>query len=345
MKNFLLLPALILLSINFSWAKTNLTIITQTPGFTVSGSALCENLNLTYNLPDSLKTQYNIDVRFVANEKSNTAEILYIATKTNTDHYIGKIVTDITSYFLPIDMGDSTNKWTFNFNVQIDNKISNTSSQLFTPYGICSEFSYDCDSMVYTKKELIRATDCGSSNETVLGYYYLNDSLIITKTEGPVLTVCVPYETHIRENTLAITDFEAKTYNVYEFPLFLSNNDFDSTQTIITFAANDTVIDGIMGGELIFITLINISYGEADMTSCIINSTNDLLETQYAIYPNPATNNIYINGFSGELKLTNQLGQSYILAQNYSVEHLPAGMYIATYEIDGNLIQSHLIIE
>ena len=361
MKKLLLTPFLIVLfAMNFSQAKNNLVIYDPVQqklnAFTTSGSSLCEDFNLIYNLPDSLQTHYDIEFRFVANETSNTGEVLYIATKTDTEKHTQSITSDLTEHFLPINYEDSVNTWTFNFSVQIDGEIEVLGSTYAYPYTACVNLTYDCDSIVVTEKKLLQATTCGTPNSgNTFEYEITNDSIIISKQVTRIVpAVCEIYDTHIREQSISITDFEAKKYTV-EFNYLISLTPplypYDSIMyctcppyvkdSMITYPLPITLPDVVY----IAIQIPETFLGNADMRDCIINSLDDIEVAKHQIYPNPANDKVYIDGFSGELKLTNQLGQSYLLNDNYSVEDLPKGIYLATYEVDGNLIQSKLIVE
>lgn len=354
----LLLPILFLATTTFSWSKTNLVIADPLPSVQITGSALCETLTLTYNLPDSLKSEYTIKVDVVINETSNTAEVLYRATKTGIEHYIEKVETNISDYFLPIDMNDFINSWNFNISFQIGNNIQTIGSRVRSPYATCVDFVYDCDSIIVTERTLNRAiivndpiitletnstTEIGPKcSHTSLSYSFSNDTLHITQTS--YMSGCLSNDIGINTKSLTILDFDREKYTVQLLKKIDLRTTFHERPTTDT---EEKIINPIViiSESDYYLNSEPAILGFADMRNCVISALDKKHLAQYAIYPNPASQSISIDNFNGEVKLINQLGQTFILNNAYSVEHLSAGRYIATYEIEGELVQSHLIIE
>lgn len=71
-------------------------------------------------------------------------------------------------------------------------------------------------------------------------------------------------------------------------------------------------------------------------------------EAQALVYPNPASDLLFIENLNSDVLLTNQLGQSFTLEKSdkLSVSHLPKGLYFIQFNnYKGELIREKLLIE
>ena len=92
--------------------------------------------------------------------------------------------------------------------------------------------------------------------------------------------------------------------------------------------------------------LAPIYLGEADLNDCIINGFNTTFSQNY-IHPNPASEYLSIPDFEGKINLTNQFGQQISIEGNehFSISTLSKGLYIATFELNGEVHREKIVIQ
>jgi hypothetical protein len=303
-----------------------------------TGSVLCNDLRLIYNLPDSLKTGYSYTVEVKNDLVTHEMTTSYVFTPTITSVFTTEIKTDLSSEFLPMIGFTEENKfWINTITVKVADKISSFKLK-FEPHQKCFQIEKVCEEVTYLQKQIQYHTSCGTTKGYRLYPRVTGDSLIVESETIPILTVCVDQNFNVDVDKVVFKSLKNLNYKVIL--------QVDGTYT--TF--HQFTLDSIPTQTAPIIFYPGIKYysliGSADLRECLVDGLNSKFDKQTFIFPNPTENELNINDFSGELRLTNQAGSQFVIDgnQSFDVSDLPKGLYIVQFELNGQLRQEKVII-
>lgn len=315
--------------INFT-ANVNLSNCPEIdlPSITTTGSALCNNLIATYKLAPSNQGNYKYETEIVKDE-NNTFTIHYYLTENSSAEKITQISTDISIYFNQDQPLYPSNKvWGLSHILHINGNTNDTTSTQFHPYTTCYEVNSACIGITVYRK-LLRPI-CPQVDVWTKSFIEVkNDVVMVDFIDSTynLEAICLAegYITH----TDSIKVTESDGLKNMDYRIFLG------THIECALGACPTM------------WLYEPQIGKAFLSNCIINSFEDELSTSQLIFPNPAHDHISIKNFEGEVTLTNQFGQQFPLsgASHFSVYNLPRGLYIATFNSNGETIREKIVIQ
>lgn len=288
----------------------------------INGSVLCNNLTYTYVLPDSLLDNYSYTV--VVEKNSNTLDIFYyLQQSTSASNLTHSITTNLTNQFDLSYFNLKTN-WKIVNHLNIHNKSYPLSEVEIDPFSTCYEVKSECEKVnVYrkSKREFCSTTNITTTTVTDRKEDILMVDFVDTFTKADA--VCLAEGWLVHTDSVEFDNLTNKNYRVYV-------------------GKDINCVDGVCPFLLPAPTFLSF----ADLSHCVINGFQTSAVEQF-IYPNPAKSYFLLDGFSGELELTNQLGQSFTLQGNesFSTENIPTGIYIATFERNGKTIREKIVIQ
>ena len=294
-----------------------------TPTNPIEGSDLCGNLSYTYAIPDSLINSYSYTVRQIKNDNNKTIELHYHLHPTKTAFNLTHITTDLT-YDFKLEPFETNVNWTIINHLYILNNTYPLSEQTFNPFGTCYEVKSECEKVVVYRKSL--RDICPSIIITTKPFIDQKGDIIMVDfidsfKDAEFVCLAAGYQTHT--DSIEITTLSNINYRVY-------------------LGTKIECVDGVCTTLLPAPLFLDF----ANLTNCVINGFNQQTKELF-IHPNPANNVIILENVQNQVILTNQLGQHVTLKGNgsFSISDLPAGVYIATFELNGKMIKEKVVIQ
>lgn len=305
----------------------------------VSGSALCEDLKVTYKLPDSLKIGYSYTADYTKNNTTRTIDINYVFTPSLNKAINTDIVFELTNEFTPVvEIKDNEAYWNLNYKFVVDGKETSVISG-FYPYKTCSVIKKSCNEVVYENRMIQYATDCGSGKGYIYTQRISKDSLIIDKIDVPVLAVCLEKDFRIETERVVFSNLDNLNYKVF----------MKTQYNWMVYSVGD--LDTIAKFILPIQPMDNYYYlqlsGDTDLRGCVVKGIGDVYNSPKLIFPNPTNSIVNVLNYEGEITFVNQMGQRFTVSGNtkFDVSQLEKGIYIASFEQEGKLIQEKIIVE
>jgi hypothetical protein len=313
-------------------------IIAPQSGFTQTGSVLCDNFKQIFTLPDSLYSAYRFETEVTSNPETKELTIVYKAIKDFNKKLTFSLETDLSSYISFDGKGPIERLLNINSIVQVDQNKADTNVQIgVDPFTPCYEVKSNCDSVTVTEKMIGQEWSCPGRPGINIGLQgeIQNDSILILKQNYMVLQnpLCYFVKYIISTDSISFKNPKNIVYKIYE--------NFKEHKIICT---ADIPISGCD-------TIDTINHytkiGEANLTACIPTSINESNTKILYAHPNPASNQITIDGLSGKINLINTQGQSTEISgnQDFQLDNIKSGLYILQFELDGKFVQEKILIE
>lgn len=292
-----------------------------------TGSALCNNLMLVYNIPESLQGNYTYDYTVEHNKFNDSLYINFFISNDQSAGLLKKIEVPMSDYF-------SENSYILPQVVTIIQSLYNNEALIKkdtthgNPYSTCYEVESKCMEVTVLRKSPRKV--CSPTRIYTKQYFEIKEDVLLVAFIDSIIDLgftCFAEGFSIHTDTLVVTE-----------PDGLKNKDyrvFLGTHIECALGACPTM------------WLYEPQIGNAYLSNCIVTGFEKEQNKEQLIFPNPAQDFISINNIEGQVILTNQFGQQFSISgtSQISVSNLPKGLYIATFIVEGKTIREKIVIQ
>jgi hypothetical protein len=292
------------------------------------GSVLCDTLSTTYALPEELQGRYDYTTTVIKSDIGNYLEIQYHLTSSDADS-VKQITTNLYKYFKTDQYPpDGSQSWRVSHNIYINGTRKEQAQPPALYFGYPFEDCYtttpSCNEIkVYRKTLRPICPENGYFLKT--SNYVSNDSLIVMFRDSivPYANNCMIVGHKVYTDSITVNNLKPTDYKII--------------------AKEEYLLNGVAGFQL---KTIYHRIDTADLSNCIVSGYDKHSLNKTRLYPNPASSTINIPELEGEIQITNQLGQHFILKGNerFDISNLKTGLYLISYEIKGIKYKEKLII-
>jgi hypothetical protein len=290
-----------------------------------NGSILCDTLSTTYTLPEELQGRYDYTTTVIKSDTSKYLEIQYHLTSSTVADSVKQITTDLYKHF-NTEPYISNLTWYVSHNIYINGtkKEHTYYTSRGYPFETCYTTTPSCNEIkVYRKTLRPICPENGYFLKT--SNYVSNDSLIVMFRDSivPYANNCMIVGHKVYTDSITVNNLKPTDYKII--------------------AKEEYLLNGVAGFQL---KTIYHRIDTADLSNCIVSGYDKHSLNKTRLYPNPASSTINIPELEGEIQMTNQLGQHFILKGNerFDISNLKTGLYLISYEIKGIKYQEKLLI-
>jgi hypothetical protein len=290
-----------------------------------NGSILCDTLSTTYTLPEELQGRYDYTTTVIKSDTSKYLEIQYHLTSSTVADSVKQITTDLYKHF-NTEPYISNLTWYVSHNIYINGtkKEHTYYTSRGYPFETCYTTTPSCNEIkVYRKTLRPICPENGYFLKT--SNYVSNDSLIVMFRDSivPYANNCMIVGHKVYTDSITVNNLKPTDYKII--------------------AKEEYLLNGVAGFQL---KTIYHRIDTADLSNCIVSGYDKHSLNKTRLYPNPASSTINIPELEGEIQITNQLRQHFILKGNerFDISNLKTGLYLISYEIKGIKYQEKLLI-
>lgn len=294
------------------------------------GSALCgENILIKVDFPTTNESVYLDSKTIVSDTVKSYISINYYLKKN-----VGKVASQTTdssilnSYITKLYTNP---KWHVVQNFYLDSVSVYSKDVEFNPFATCFKYNYSCEKVSVMRHKLM--LNCSATVDITKKYTeQSNDTLNMIYNDSTIATgfKCASsmYIKHI--DTLSISNLGNINYTI------------NTKQTEIQY----TICPFVPPCYQPKYSLSNI-IGKADLSKCIPTVVEDSELNTTEVYPNPASDKVYITSKPEIIELIDIYGQKHSIndSGSYDLSELKAGIYLLQYEIENKTVNKKLIIK
>lgn len=293
-----------------------------------TGSALCNNLTLVYNLPKALQNRFVYEYEIVQNEATDSLFIRFTVTIAPTADTLKKIEVPLSEFYSEPEFILNPLKVTIIQSLSMNAMLLTADTTFGNPYNTCYEIDSKCIDVNIYRKSLRKV--CSPIQIITKNYIEIKENVLLVdfiESTNNLENVCLAEGFLLHTDTITVTESEGLKNKDYRV--------FLGTHIECALGACPTM------------WLYEPQIGNAFLSNCIINGFEDELANKQLIFPNPAQDYISIKNVEGNVTLTNQFGQQFKLSgvSQLAVSNLPKGLYIATFSVNGKQLREKVVIQ
>lgn len=301
-----------------------------------SGSVLCGDLSIETNLPDSLQKPLDYTYSIALSDTSNDVFIeYYLSSKKDDSDTLRKISIDINPEFseLPIHRIEANWKVHEDFFLNGDEIIPSGTSVLLNdayPAYSCYQTKGECNDVTVYRKSIRKICSPTIYHKTAFLKNTIGDSVFVEFQDSTSTSpnICLAEGSYIHTDSAKISDLSNNVHALFQ------------TDTSILYC----FVEGPGCGPV-----ANNKYlATYDFTNCVISSFEDFnIESVAEYYPNPVQDVLFIPEYTGEIKLTDQMGSVFNITGDgvFNVSELPKGIYVLSVSGKGKDVLSKVLIQ
>jgi Secretion system C-terminal sorting domain len=294
------------------------------------GSALCgENILIKVDFPKTNESVYLDSKKIVSDTVKSYISINYYLKKN-----VGKVASQTTDSSILnsyITKFYTNPYWHVVHTFYLDSVFVYSKDVEFNPFATCFKYNYSCEKVSVMRNKL--KLNCSATVDITKKYTeQSNDTLNMIYNDSTIATgfkcASSKYIKHI--DTLSISNLGNVNYTI------------NTKQTEIQY----TICPFVPPCYQPKYSLSNI-IGKADLSKCIPTSVDDVELNTIDVYPNPASDKLYITSKPEIIQLIDVYGQQHSFngSGKYDVSQLKRGIYTVLYQQNGNMVREKLVIE